>query len=189
MKEDIFHEKVNDIINDHDNFEEIEHAREEFRDFTSKPVHLTRPTSDKTQFLFAFDNLGLDNQMTVLKRKQLFDLVKKLKFHAEQKELIALLNDVDHHIRCQREFPQELVNTIEQDEEVEIDEKLNALDDDKEDFKNSHFLEMYEQEFVSWDNQGSSNHSSCQQRSSSIFTYYRNLHSLCGTAQKSRVFI
>jgi hypothetical protein len=70
---------------------------------------------------------------------------------------MALLNDVDFYLKYQREFSQDLVQSMEQDEEVEIEEKLNAIEDQKEDFKHSHFQEMYEEEFEDWDKQGRTN--------------------------------
>ena len=157
MKEEIFQDKVTDIIQDNDNLEEIENAREEFKDFVSKPVYLVRPVPKQTRYIFSFDNLGLDQEMCETKRNQLFNLIKKIKHNAEKKELIALLHDVDFYLKYQREFSQDLVQTMEQDEEVEIEEKLNSIDDQKEDFKHSHFQEMYEEEFEDWDKQGKSN--------------------------------
>jgi hypothetical protein len=154
MKEEIFQEKVTDIIQENENLDEIENARDEFRDFVSKPVYLKRPISQRTQYVFSFDNLGLEEVMSECRRNKLFNLIKKLKYYSEKKELISLLNDVDNYLKYQKEYPPDLIGTMEQDEEVEIEEKLNALEDQKEDFKHSHFLEMYEEEFEDWDKQG-----------------------------------
>ena len=154
MKEDIFHDKVTEIIQENENLDEIEVAREEFKDFVSKPVHLKRPVSRVERFLFSFDNLGLQNAFSEETKEKLFKLMKKVKFLSEKKELIALLNDVNLYLKYQKEFSQDLIQTMEQNEEVEVDEKLNSLEDQKEDLKDSHFVNMYEEEFVDWEKQG-----------------------------------
>lgn len=170
MKEDIFQDRVADILQDNPDFHEIEAARDEFRDFVSKPVSLPRPVPQQEQFLLIFDNLGLDNHMCPRRREKLFELAKRIKFHAERKELVALLDDVDQYLHWQREYSQEVIAEMEQDEEVRIDEKLNALDD-QEDFKNTHFLEMYEREFVDWNNQGRVNSSASACRASVLHAH------------------
>lgn len=175
MKEDIFQEKVADILQDHPDFREIEAAREEFQDFVSKPVCLARPVAQVERLLFTFDNLGLDSLMCPRKRQCLLELTKRVKFNAERKELVALLDDVNQYLQWQREFSQEVITEIEQDEEVQIDEKFNTLDD-QDDFKNTHFLEMYEREFVEWENQGTSKCSARAQCPSVLPACSRSVH-------------
>lgn len=153
MKEEIFQEKVTEIIQDNDNLEEIETAKEEFKDFVSKPVYLTRPVSKIKKLIFSFDNLGLEDQFCEKKKESLFQLVKKVKFHAERKELVALLDDVTFYLKYQKEFSNELIQSIERNQESEFEEKLALLDDKKENLKNSHFIEMYEEEFEEWNKQ------------------------------------
>ena len=153
MKEEIFQEKVTEIIQDNDNLEEIETAKEEFKDFVSKPVYLTRPVSKIKKLIFSFDNLGLEDQFCEKKKESLFQLVKKVKFHAERKELVALLDDVTFYLKYQKEFSNELIQSIERNQESEFEEKLALLDDEKENLKNSHFIEMYEEEFEEWNKQ------------------------------------
>ena len=157
MKEEIFQEKVAEIIQDNDNLEEIETAKEEFKDFVSKPVFLTRPISKIRKFVFSFDNLGLEQEFCEKKKKRLFDLVKKVKYHSERKELVALLDDVTQYLKYQKEFSAEFVQSIERNQESEFEEKLAMLDDEKENLKNSHFIEMYEEEFEQWDKQSKKN--------------------------------
>jgi hypothetical protein len=154
MKEEIFQDKVAEIINENENLEEIETAREEFKDFMSKPVHLPRPTGEVDKFLFSFDNMGLQSTFSEAAQSKLFQLMKKIKFVSEKKELEALLDDVTLYLKYQKEFSTDLVQTMDQNEEVEIDEKLTVLEDKKDELSNTHFVEMYEEEFEDWEKQG-----------------------------------
>ena len=64
MKEDIFQEKVSELIQETDNLEDIEAIKEEFQDFESQSIKLGKPSSETVQFVFCFDNLGFDRPIT-----------------------------------------------------------------------------------------------------------------------------
>jgi len=154
MKEEIFQEKVADIIQENDNLDEIEAVKAEFKDFRSKPVFLPRPGSKVIKLLFSFDNMGLSTKFDEHMQSNLFDLLKKVKHFSEKKELAALLDDVTLYLKYKKEFPADLVQTTEQNEEVEIEERITSLEDQREATSNPQFAEMYEEEFVSWEKQG-----------------------------------
>lgn len=64
MKEEIFRERVSELIQDQDSLQEINKIKEEFSNFEKKEEFLCRPISETSEYIFCFDNLGQEEPLS-----------------------------------------------------------------------------------------------------------------------------